>query len=379
MNLVTIVAESAAEALAEVHRRLGPEAIVVNVRRTAAPGLSRMWKKPRIELQAALPTPTPKPAPVKPRNEALTELAKKVDELKLKLSQPSSASNRSKMAGREALERLKAEPLESRELMPEIPDLSKREVDLGKMLENLGVLPLHVQWLVDQVRARQGGRQGQNLREEFAMVQEFLLQHWAYLAGRTEAMTQSPRILVGTPGVGKTTCLCKWLTQEVLLQNHTARVWRLDGHTANTAEFLSIHGEILGVPVERVWTKDSGGDSPQVQFVDLPGVSVEDAQAMATLTAQLAEFEAPKVFLVLNAAYDLSHLLAHVRLFSVLPLAGLILTHLDEDKRWSKFWNLLLGTKLPVLYLSGGQNIPGYFTAASPQSLFDVSSDQALD
>ena len=83
------------------------------------------------------------------------------------------------------------------------------------------------------------------------------------------------------------------------------------------------------------------------------------------------------------AAYDPGHLvllrflvasgllLAHARFFSVLPLSGLILTHLDEETRWSKCWNLVLATQLPILYLSGGQNIPGDFRPALPDEMFD--------
>ncbi len=55
-------------------------------------------------------------------------------------------------------------------------------------------------------------------------------------------------MLIGPAGSGKTTLLCKWLTQAALVEGRVARVWRLDGATANTAEFLSVHCEALGVP-----------------------------------------------------------------------------------------------------------------------------------
>jgi len=214
-----------------------------------------------------------------------------------------------------------------------------------------------------------------NLRDQFGAVQELLVEVWGRLANVDLDRGQT-RVLVGAPGVGKTTCLCKWLTQLVLLEKRPARVWRLDAHTANTAEFLSIHGEILGVPVERVWPPEESGDEPDIQFVDLPGVAINDTESIAGLASQIENFQPAQVFLVLNAAYDLNHLIEQARAFSVLPLTGLILTHLDEDSRWSKFWNLLLETSVPVVYLSGGQNIPGEFTKASPQSLFDVGLER---
>jgi flagellar biosynthesis protein FlhF len=370
LKLVTIIADSAAQALAEVHRQLGPQAVVVNVRKTSAPGLSRIWKKPQIELQATLPTP----APAQPKQQQpVAELNQKIEELKQRLARsPRPRPAPEKVSGRiEELERRPVDPL------PPSASPPNESLDLGRMLENLGILPLHAQWLADQVRARQVGQERIPLKEEFVAVQDFLLQYWNRLAARHQQNTDETRILVGTPGVGKTTCLCKWLTQEVLIGNRQARVWRLDGNTANTAEFLSIYGEILAVPVERVWTPESANEAnPGIQYVDLPGICASDGEGIASMAEQIRVFNPAQVFLVLNAAYDLNHLIAHVRAFGALPLAGLILTHLDEENRWSKFWNLLLGAKLPVLYLSGGQNIPGDFGPASPQSLFDVSVSQ---
>ena len=371
MKLVTIVAGSAAEALAEVHRQLGPEAVVVNVRKSSAPGLSKIWKKPQIEVQATLPNPRPSP----PKRD-LADLSRLTEKLKeSRIVQPPPPVRRS-IPPIETAAQLRQPSIALNEAREQKRQESREEMGLGKMLENLGMLPLHAQWLVDQVHAKQFGEPSKNLRDQFAAVQELLVEFWGRSAARVNAAGLHRLILVGTPGVGKTTCLCKWLTQQVLLEKRSARVWRLDGHTANTAEFLSIHGEILGIPVERVWPPDAADEDVQVEFVDLPGVPSDDAESISELGSYIGNFQSAQVLLVLNSAYDLQHLVAQARAFSVLPLTGLILTHLDEDSRWSKFWNLLLGTNLPVLYLSGGQNIPGDFSKASPQSLFDIGLDR---
>jgi flagellar biosynthesis protein FlhF len=383
MNLVTIVADSAAEALAEIHRQLGPHAVVVNVRKTPAPGLSGIWKKGKIEVQATLPAAAaPSVAPKKPKKEILSPIQQPPEprpRTPSLLDSPTLAARR-RPAPKPRLEEHELSAPPSPDFEPgsrsRVPlQRASGELDLGSMLDNLGILPLHAQWLVDQVRSREPREQPKDLREEFQKVQEFLLEYWDRLAARARNVACGTRVFVGAPGVGKTTCLCKWLTQEVLVRNQPARVWRLDTHTANTAEFLSIHGEILGVPVERIWSNETLIDQAETQFVDVPGVSTDNPDAILALAEQVKLFKTPSLFLVLNAAYDLNHLFAQARAFAGLPLTGIILSHLDEDNRWSKFWNLLLGTKLPILYLSGGQNIPGQFSPASPQSLFDVLPD----
>lgn len=393
MKLVTIVADSVAEALAEVNRQLGPNAVIVNVRKMGSPGLSRIWKKPQIEVQATVPS-QPSPPPQPPATPQPTSLepktARRVSKKRNRPEKPvglDSGIRKRPVFDKEVVEN---KQLISERFSSQAPDILKAyqaatgkkksaEPNLAQMLENLGLLPLHVQWLTDQLRESKLTRKFESLKEEFAAIQEFLVSYWNRLAPVTKSPENATRILLGTPGVGKTTCLCKWLTHEVLLENRTARVWRLDGDCANTADFLSIHGEILGVPVERVWTRESYEQpGAELQFIDLPGMSAHDLPGIARLKHYQEDFKPAKFYLVLNAAYDLTHLLDHVKAYSVLPLAGLILSHLDEDRRWGKFWNLLLGTRLPVIYLSADQNIPGIFCKASPTSLFDISGNQWL-
>jgi flagellar biosynthesis protein FlhF len=175
-------------------------------------------------------------------------------------------------------------------------------------------------------------------------------------------------VFVGPPGCGKSTVLCKWLTLAVLTEERSARVWRLDGSSANTSEFLSIHGEVLGVPVERFWS--TPGVGADLLFIDLPGVEPQDAHALEALRRQLATLPQPRVHLVLNAAYEASTLFAQWNAFSVLEPEDLIFTHLDEETRRVKLWSFVFGTSCAIRFLSAGQKIPGEFCAAVPQLLF---------
>ena len=71
MEPVAFVAASAEEAVAQIRARLGPEAVVLNVRPLPAHGLARLWQKPMIEVlayrpetaAAGQPLPFPRPWP----------------------------------------------------------------------------------------------------------------------------------------------------------------------------------------------------------------------------------------------------------------------------------------------------------------------------
>jgi flagellar biosynthesis protein FlhF len=176
-------------------------------------------------------------------------------------------------------------------------------------------------------------------------------------------------VFIGPPGSGKTTALCKWLAKTVLAEGCLARAWRLDGRAANFAGMLDVYGEILGVPVERDWQANQTPADCDLGFIDLPGLEIQDAQAVEQLRARLRAMVSAQVHLVLNAAYDVSVLLAQARAFSVLPVNDVIFTHMDEEKRPGKLWNVVLGTNFTVRFLSGGQNIPGDFVSASAELL----------
>jgi flagellar biosynthesis GTPase FlhF len=169
--------------------------------------------------------------------------------------------------------------------------------------------------------------------------------------------------------------LCKWLSQAALVEGRLARVWRLDGATANLAQNLSVYCEVLAVPVDRFWEeRDRGAPAgavlaEDIGLIDLPGVDWRDSVAIAQLGEQIKGFGSCQVHLVVNAAYDTAIVLAQIKAFSELPVDDLIVTHLDEEPRRGKLWNLVLGTNYTIRYLGTGQNVPGDFCAASAEAI----------
>ena len=104
-------------------------------------------------------------------------------------------------------------------------------------------------------------------------------------------------------------------------------------------------------------------------LIDLPGVDWRHPGAVRELGRQLDVLGPVRVHLVLNAAYEVPLMMAQVRAFASLPAEDIVFTHLDEETRWGKIWNVVLGTKLPVRFLSAAQNIPGEFFQATPERI----------
>lgn len=351
MTSQTFIANSAAEAVAQIRAQLGSDAVVVNVRQLFASGLSGLWQKPRIEVTATLPDHSPE------QPDGLGELRREIAALRELVTVPTRAIAPIATRAESPLE-FTADPA---------PDASGWRI--RSVLQKVGLLPLHAQRVLERLQLLHGETPPSSLSDELAFAREMLAREWN-VPSLTSAQEARPlHFFIGPPGTGKTTALCKWLTQSVLLAGQPARVWRLDGQAANTAEFLSVHGEILGVPVARARCAETTLNEGEVGFVDLPGVEVRDAVAMEALRLLLAAWPQAQVHLVLNAAYDTQLLLAQARAWAALPVTDLVLTHLDEEPRHGKLWNLVLGTNFALRFLGAGQNVPGDFLAASAEAM----------
>ena len=358
MNVARFLARDAADAVGQIRARLGADAVVVSVAREPASGVSRLWRKPRLEVLACLPQPAAAPlTQATPAAEAASDL-----------NGPAPAPGGFQL-----------EQLDSDESVMVGADPASKRAALaapgvewawrsGAVLHEMGLQPLHVEKVIERAQVQHGSTAPTSFAQELALVCATLASFWRPALFANEGQP-TIHVFVGPPGSGKTTALCKWMAQVVMAQGVAARAWRLDGRAANFAGLLDMYGEILGVPVGREWNGQQRLEGFDVGFVDLPGVNARDPAAIQQLRSRLQTIPGAQVHLVLNAAYEVSVTLAQARAFAALPVSDVIFTHTDEEKRLMKLWNFVFGTNFTVRFLSGGQNIPGDFVLAAPELL----------
>ncbi len=336
MKVLAIQADDATTALARVNEELGPEAVVVSVRRLPAEGLSRLWQRHgKIEVTACVPEAAPDKKPEAHEHEQVPG----------RRFAPQSQNWSSGTANSPPAKRWRT----------------------IQWLETKGLLPAFVEQLEQKVYLLHGELPPPTPEKEWAAVTDLIVCHWRN-ARKTMAGTGRPHVFIGPPGSGKTTALCKWMVHSVLVNEHTVRVWRLDGTTANASELLQLHCESLGVPAARFWQEPI--PAADLLLVDLPGVEAHNTVNLAALQEQLARLPQPHIHLVLNAALENSILQEQFNAFEPLKPEDIIFTHLDEEVQRVKLWNFVLGTNYPISFLGTGQKIPGEFHRAEPALLF---------
>lgn len=298
---------TAEEVFQKVHQALGPHAVVVQLKRITTGGISRIWGATEIEAWArpgAAPSPTPS---VRRGYRTVPEVEVDVREI-----------------------------LRSWRLSP----------------ETLRIVQQHLPAASRGAGPEQGG----------ILATAGLLAAWDQLGG-PGPITPRRIALIGPPGSGKSACIAKWLTVEVIRNRRTCRVWRLDGAVVNGAESLSLHAELIGVPVESSWNPTI--PAHDVEFLDLPGWNASDPELNDRMANLLDRFEPDAVGLVLNAAYEPTILRAQFESFAACRPNALLLSHLDEAPDPAKVWDLTLQSRLPLLATSSGPWVPGGFERLS--------------
>ena len=322
---------SASEAVTLIREKLGPSARVLSVRPLPVTGLRRFFGSTQLEVVAQLDT-----APTG-----------------LETAPPPAPGRR--------LSGISAEPAEpSAEPNPPLPPIvRRREADLTSQgLENL----LRRSGLTEGALGRL--QSGSNWNELNAMpLHRALAETARHLRQQVDARPAraplSRAAFLGTPGVGRTTALCKWLAVEVFRRARMGHVVTVEFDRPNPAGPLPVFAEALGVPLAHFPCGTQPAVANGFVYFDLPGLSVRRPSDNAQLAAWLDREAINERVLVLNAAYDRASLREAYAAGRDLGATHLVFTHLDEVPQWGKLWDYLFDEQLEPLFLATGPSLTG--------------------
>ena len=178
----------------------------------------------------------------------------------------------------------------------------------------------------------------------------------------TELKTTNKIALIGSPGVGKTTTLCKFLAHEVFMNKTCPMVLKVESGVPNPDDALRIFCEVVGVTLFRQAESVPAAADSAPLYLDFPGLSLSNLEDWSATKSTLDELEVSTRVLVINGAYDKDILFKNINTANHLGATHLAITHFDEIANSTKLWPIIIRSNLTPLCICNGQNVTGDFT-----------------
>ncbi len=424
MRVKRFVGNTVAEAMNKVKRELGAEAVILQTRQFREGGFFGLFGKVKVEVTAAVEDQLVKPTKLPPlmnpylnppsgqggeksTNESFFKSLEKasdiIDEKRSDVEQsddlikarPASLSR--ELAGERAVEReLKSERNQDEGLRKEMESMRQM---LESMNHQMSVLhadkrdyPVELVKWADALTERGIGipfvnKLIQEIQQEIPAEQwlddKVIRDHLFQLVQKSmppvEPITlkkEGPCVvaLIGPTGVGKTTTIGKLAAGFSIVDRRKVALVTADTYRVAAVEQLKTFGEIIGVPVDVVMTPNGLRETLEKHqdkdliIVDTAGRSPNHDFHMSELQAFLHKAEADFRILVLSATTQTADQMKIIARFQDLA-THILLTKLDETGSAGALMNIFESVRIPVSYLTNGQNVPDDIEAATPERL----------
>ena len=331
-----LTVRSAEEAVRVIRDKLGDQARVLSVRQVGGEGLKRFISSPKLEVIAEIPADDSGEI----SDTGLLEEAEVSEDLAV--------------ADKEA-------PSSNAPNLPEDPGLSDVSFDESndkvRLLRKAG-------FDLNLLGEIQSWSSWQEMKDK--PLADVLKEITVGLSDRFRSTKLTPTTdkiaLIGAPGVGKTTTLCKFLAHEVFMNKKIPFVLKVENGIPNPDDALRIFCEVIGVTLFR---EPEG--MPQVSeesplYLDFPGLSLSNLQDWVEAKQTLDAMQVDTRVLVVNGAYERDILLRSIRSAKHVGATHLAITHFDELSNSTKLWPVLLQEDLSPLCICNGQNVTGDFS-----------------
>jgi flagellar biosynthesis protein FlhF len=370
MNLKTYRAKTMQEALALVRRDLGPKASVLHTREVRGGGVMRWIGGPRL-IEVVASTSVSVPSRLPPRQPGVALAPAPATEptsgasIGPTASPPPQFPMRSDLADQLSLLQSKVDDLCRRTMPGMAHDLPESLFRLFTDLIDADVNEDLARELIERVRhesradelldtAQLKNRLVRHVEDEIPIVGPIRL-----TPGRRHLVA-----LVGPTGVGKTTTIAKLAANYRLREKRRVGLITVDTYRIAAVEQLRTYADIIDLPMEIVATPREMHQAManladlDLILMDTAGRSPRDEVKIQELKSMLAEAQPDEVHLVLSSVSSAGSLSKTAEQFAAVGTTALVLTKLDEATSLGNLLPLMRSSRLPLSYLTHGQNVP---------------------
>lgn len=363
------------EALEKVKNDLGDGALIIETRALREPGL--LGRKSGYEVVAAVDD-----APSKATRPAIPAVTTSAAEPQVMPWRPQAleapVANQAASLARERSEESAALALEE-ELVSIRRQLARLAAGQGTPRGHLGEeiaaqlddseMPGELVAELDEAMARAGNRLEPAKHRDFLSL---LMARNLPCNGALDWSATPKLMMVGPTGVGKTTTLAKLASDLVMKRGKRVALITIDTYRVGAQDQLKAYADLLDVPLEVASTPAQFGalmrryETYDNVLIDTAGRSPTDATRIHELKGFCRAVPGLGVMLAVAATSGRAEFAAVVERFSILPVAHAVITKLDECAAMGRLYGCLRRHRLPLNYLTIGQEVPNDIIAADP-------------
>jgi len=165
--------------------------------------------------------------------------------------------------------------------------------------------------------------------------------------------------------VGKTTTIAKLAAEFLFNRQKRVSLISLDTYRIAAAEQLRTYAEIMGIPLDVVFSKSEFDEvmarhreQYEITFIDTAGRSTFDQERIGELAGYFEAHPPDEIHLVIDTTTkrdDIRHVLKN---FGEIGFDYLILSKLDETNSLGTIYNINQMCRKPISYFTVGQEVP---------------------
>lgn len=360
-------AETENDAIMMAKEELGGGAVIMNIRTTKPKGIFKLFRKPLVEVTAAVDEKTPEnpiPAPKPKREQAPNKVVK--EEPVVKPAEEKKLDTLAEIIEKQISSEGALKEQESKKIEQEKEQRSEKVRTLlyNQFLRN-EVDEKYAHMLVEDVTMPS------EKEEALDAVLANVYQRIVLKLGQPQVIKlnqKKPRIcfFIGSTGVGKTTTIAKIASLFKLEKKAKVALVTSDTYRIAAVEQLKTYANILSLPIRVVYTPIEMEQAVKdyadydLVLVDTAGRSPKNAQQMDELADLLSSVpvEQREVYLVLSATTKYKDLKQIVSIYRDISDYRIVFTKLDETSCYGNILNIRLDTNAALSYVTCGQIVP---------------------
>lgn len=393
------------DVISKVKNELGTDAVILHQRKVKQKGVLGVFKKPMIEVVAAIEEDEAATTSFKPKN-----LVKDPKENFNHLFQDTVAVNK-KSSAIDTLNQVNTDKLQKSDLKQRV--VSKTDSDLKKEIDDIKNLlgtvvhqmqHIHTQNSTDEATnpyhsylynmmlenemdeelirelLNSGNFEGTNELEieNKEALRETLLQFVPKSINNKPDFKSKVIFFVGSTGVGKTTTIAKIAANYSLEKGLKVGLISADTYRIAAVAQLKIYSDILNIPLEVIYSSEEihGAikrlENRDIIMIDTAGRSHKNDEHVEELSTLLKEIDDKEVYLVVSATTKNSDLKDIIHTYNFIDDYKIIFTKLDEVSTYGPILNIAMRNPQCISYVTTGQSVPDDIEMISSNTILNM-------